>query len=318
MTKSKKCVFILPYFGKFNNYFPLFLKSCEKNPDFDWLIFTDCQDKYSYPNNVHKIVLTLDQVKKLAEQKFEFSVCLKSPYKMCDYKPAYGFLFEEYIKEYGYWGHCDCDLIFGKMAIFLDPLFMEGYDKIFAAGHLTLYKNTPENNRRFMKPLNGHYLYKKAYTTNDICVFDEDCAGHDNVHSIFLKDGVKVYENDLSMNLSTRYAKFVRAYYDPAVREFVTENYRKARYYWDHGNILRIEQNGNSVASTSFLYLHLQLRKMRIGKGLDEIIEILPDRFVASKKIPETKKELRIWTIGFPYLYWLDVYIKRIGRKLTR
>ena len=34
----KKGVLILPYFGKFNNYFPLFLKSCGYNPSYDFLI----------------------------------------------------------------------------------------------------------------------------------------------------------------------------------------------------------------------------------------------------------------------------------------
>ena len=32
--KNKKCVLILPYFGQFNNYFPIFLKSCGANPTY--------------------------------------------------------------------------------------------------------------------------------------------------------------------------------------------------------------------------------------------------------------------------------------------
>lgn len=35
---KKQCVLILPYFGKFNNYFPLFLRSCAANPSYDFLI----------------------------------------------------------------------------------------------------------------------------------------------------------------------------------------------------------------------------------------------------------------------------------------
>ena len=35
-----KAIFIIPYFGHFNNYFQLFLNSCAYNRDFDWLIFT--------------------------------------------------------------------------------------------------------------------------------------------------------------------------------------------------------------------------------------------------------------------------------------
>ena len=33
-SKYKKAL-IVPYFGKFNNYFPLWLKSCEYNNDYD-------------------------------------------------------------------------------------------------------------------------------------------------------------------------------------------------------------------------------------------------------------------------------------------
>lgn len=50
---KKQCVLILPYFGKFNNYFPLFLRSCAANPSYDFLIFTDSMESYQYPSNVH-------------------------------------------------------------------------------------------------------------------------------------------------------------------------------------------------------------------------------------------------------------------------
>ena len=156
--KNKKCVLILPYFGKFNNYFPLFLKSCAENPSYTWMIFTDDEFNYECPQNVHIIKCTLRDIIKVANNKFGFKVVLDSPYKLCDYKPAYGFLFEEYIRDFEYWGHCDCDLIFGNIEKIITPLLNEGYDKLFAAGHLTIYKNTYDNNRRFMKLYKGRYL----------------------------------------------------------------------------------------------------------------------------------------------------------------
>ena len=162
--KNKKCVLILPYFGKFNNYFPLFLKSCAENPSYTWMIFTDNEFNYECPQNVHIIKCTLRDIIKVANNKFGFKVVLDSPYKLCDYKPAYGFLFEEYIRDFEYWGHCDCDLIFGNIEKIITPLLNEGYDKLFAAGHLTIYKNTYDNNRRFMKLYKGRYLYKEAFT----------------------------------------------------------------------------------------------------------------------------------------------------------
>ena len=99
MVKNKICALILPYFGEFNNYFSLFLKSVEYN--------TDNENKYNYPPNVKVIKTSLDKVKNIADQKLGFSVSLEKPYKLCDYKPAYGFLFEEFIQDYEYWGHCD-------------------------------------------------------------------------------------------------------------------------------------------------------------------------------------------------------------------
>lgn len=314
---DKKCVFIIPYYGNFNNYFSLFLKSCSKNPSYDWIIFTDNKRDSSYPDNVKIINLSFSEINKLACDKFGFDVCLNTPYKFCDFKPAYGFLFEEYISEYEYWGHCDCDVVFGDLERMLTPLLEEDYDKLFAAGHLTIYKNNPENNRRFMKPYNNRLLYKEAYTTDKIFTFDEDYNGNDNVHSIFLQDGAKVYQEDMSMNPSIHHGKFVRAYYDEKVHNYVKEEYKKARYYWDNGKILRVYLNGNTLEKTEFLYIHLQMRKMRNKiKSMDSVIEILPDRFINVTGLPKSKKEFRSYSASFPYFYWVDVYKKKIRRKI--
>ena len=80
--KNKRCVLILPYFGQFNNYFPLFLKSCEANPTYIWMIFTDNEFKYACPENVHVIKTTLDEIRKMANEKFGFKIVLESAYKL--------------------------------------------------------------------------------------------------------------------------------------------------------------------------------------------------------------------------------------------
>ena len=49
----QKIIIILPYFGKFSNYFNLFLKSCEKNHTIDWLVITDQPSTaWTIPTNV--------------------------------------------------------------------------------------------------------------------------------------------------------------------------------------------------------------------------------------------------------------------------
>ena len=83
-----KKILIIPYFGKFNNYFELWLKSCEYNTDFDWLIFTDDKTNYQYPENVHVHYTTFENIKDRINNLFEFEISLDSPYKLCDFKPA--------------------------------------------------------------------------------------------------------------------------------------------------------------------------------------------------------------------------------------
>ena len=50
MTSS--ILLIIPYFGKFKNYFQLFLESCRVNSSINWLILTDDVRKFDYPKNV--------------------------------------------------------------------------------------------------------------------------------------------------------------------------------------------------------------------------------------------------------------------------
>ncbi|MBE6120281.1 MAG: hypothetical protein E7189_07610 [Erysipelotrichaceae bacterium] len=327
IEKNKKCVLILPYFGKFNNYFPLFLKSCGANPEYDWLIFTDDRSSYNYPLNVHVIYTTLQHIKALAKQKFGFEVCLQEPHKLCDYKPSYGYLFEEYLTPYAYWGHCDCDLIFGNLEEILTPLLKQGYDKLFAAGHLTLYKNTKENNRRFMHIYKNRYLYKEAFTQDGIYVFDEDyrlmhAPDSYNVHSIFLNEGAKIYATDLAMNASITSAKLKRDYYDPQMRSFVKENYQPSRYFWNNGNLISAawDRYQKKMVYTSYSYMHLQLRTMRMDAKLVDktCFEILPDRFVERNKIPQGWQDMHVFTIRWPYWYWIDRYKKKIRQNLYK
>ena len=106
------------YFGKWVPYHKLWLKSCECNPEIDFFVIGD-QKMDDLPNNVHIINISLNEIRALASQKLGRDISLKTPYKLCDYKPMYGLIFEEYLQGYDYWGHCDMDMIFGNISKFL-------------------------------------------------------------------------------------------------------------------------------------------------------------------------------------------------------
>lgn len=140
---------IIPYFGKFNNFFPFFLESCKNNSSVNWLIVTDDRTKYNYPPNIKVIYMTFAQLKNKIEDCFPFKISLEKPYKLCDYKPAYGMIFNDEIQGYDFWGYCDNDLIFGDIRSFLTEEILRDREKVLSRGHLSLYRNNPRMNSFF-------------------------------------------------------------------------------------------------------------------------------------------------------------------------
>ena len=135
----KRLVLISVYFGKYPDYFNLWLESASKNENIDFLLVGDCDiSKYSpLPSNIKTINISFSDLKSKIQKKFDFDITLDTPYKLCDYKPIYGFLFEEEISEYTYWGHFDLDTILGDIDKFLPK---EEYEKIYQFGHLCICK----------------------------------------------------------------------------------------------------------------------------------------------------------------------------------
>lgn len=291
------------------------------NKGYDWLIFTDDKKVYKYPANVKVIYLTFEELRRKFEDKIGEDISLANPYKLCDFKPAYGYVFSEFVKDYAYWGHCDCDLIFGDLNKILTPLLKKGYDKLFAAGHLTIYKNNETNNARFMREYHGRWLYKEFLTVPQICWFDEDWKS-DNIHTMFLEQGAEVYPEVLACNPSGKYAYFVQRNYIPAEHKYAEEKYRKALYIWANGRIIRQYAEDNRPVTEEFLYMHLQHRKMKMEEEVlrSKYVQIVPNKFVPLKGIPDTLDEWKK-TKKEPlsaYLYVLDRLCKRIIGKLKR
>ena len=277
MDRIKKCCFIIIYFGQMPNYFSLFLKSCGKNPTFNWLIFTDDEKEFDYPENVQRVLTEFDDIKRKIQSKFEFRISLDQPYKLCDFRPAFGYIFEEYLEEYRYWGYCDNDLIFGDLEQFLPDELMEQYDKLFCLGHTVIFRNTPENNRLFL----SENWYKEAFTVPENVIFDECYNNRKNIHDIFLKAGKKVYEKDLSVNFKILSAKFVKITFQSKTRTFESDD-RESLYVWDNGKIFRYLMWNGRLQKEEYLYIHLQERKMKYNTKLlsCDIYKIVPNSFL--------------------------------------
>lgn len=164
-TSSKnKAILLLPYFGKWPEYFALYLSSCSHNLWLDVLFITDCPVPEKYPANVRFIKSNLAQISKLIVQKLGIpGYELPAAYKLCDFKPTYGALFEDHIAGYAYWAYGDIDLIYGNLAAKVKVEMDAGIDVISAraeivSGSFTLIKNNLYNNYLFRKLVNFNQL----------------------------------------------------------------------------------------------------------------------------------------------------------------
>ena len=320
----KKIAFILPYFGKFNNYFNLFLKSCEYNKDVDWIILTDDEGKYDYPENVKVYYMQFDEIKKIIRSKFDFDVKIETPYKLCDYRPAYGYIFEDYLKKYDFWGHCDCDVIFGKIRDFVTDELLNDYDKLFCLGHLSLYKNSDAVNKGFTSELRGHRRYIDVYSSNVSFTFDEDFLP-DNINDVFEANDFKIYKDDWSANFSNRHEDFRLVRYDKLSGNFLKENKNDSIFVYVDGRIKRYQKHINRIKETEYLYMHLQNRNMKIETSNYKCIKVVPNVFaelevekVTDENFNSIRKkypnDFRRQFIKREILFWA----KRIKRRIKR
>lgn len=135
MEKLKK-ILLVPYFGDKPEWFDKFEFPKGYDHLFDW-------DIESFKDRVRR---------KLG---IEYPGVYGSP-KVWDYRCALGYLYEEEIKGYDYWGHCDFDVVFGDVNKFVpDSLLNEldlysGHDT-YVNGCFSLYRNCKEVNELFMK-----------------------------------------------------------------------------------------------------------------------------------------------------------------------
>lgn len=168
-------VLLICYFGKLPFWMPAFLRTCEKNPTIDWLIFTDSKPPSS-PSNVRFLDMDLAAFNEIAARRTGFAIEISAEYlhKICDLKGVYGKIFEDWISGYDFWGHCDIDILWGDMRKFMTNRMLDRYDiltgrKNKIGGHFTIYKND-ERWRNLYKKIPG---IEQLLTSNEHHAVDE-------------------------------------------------------------------------------------------------------------------------------------------------
>lgn len=168
----KKALIIACYIGKLPSCINLWFKSCSYNQDYDFMLVTDDDINVNVPENVIIFHQTLKNLKERFQQCLGFEILLETPYKLCDYKPLYGSAFKDILCNYEFWGHCDIDLVFGRISDFYTDEILNNYDRIGSFGHLILYRNNSEINNLYKKK-GGPFSYRKVFSSKYNYGFDE-------------------------------------------------------------------------------------------------------------------------------------------------
>lgn len=278
-----RIVFICPYFGEFpKEQMTLWLQSCEKNPDIDWLIFTNDNYSFEYPPNVIVNKMTFEEIKNYIQSKFEYNIKLDTPYKLCDFKPTYGYIFSEFIKRYDFWGHCDIsDCIFGQIRHFITDKILGENDKIGFLGHLTLYKNSKEVNKRFMLKTQSGISLSEILGTKENKAFDE--INEYSINTIYKEYNYKIKRiDDIYSDISPMKYAFQEACYDENYKHFYKKN-EMIIFEWNNGELYKCIIKDNIVHKKEIMYIHFQKRSMH--KEFHNKVEkyyIVPNKFICN------------------------------------
>lgn len=202
-VESYKIIIIITYFGKHPWYFAYFLHSCKFNSTIDFVIFLDCEYEYEVPANVKIILISFEEVRILASKKLGFQVTIEFPYKLCDFKPAYGLIFEDFIGDYHFWGQSDIDIIYGDLRMFLTTELLASTDFVnvrhdYTTGCFTLCRNNNKMNVFFKRSKD----YKKVFTKIEYFGFDEL-----NFKHCELNEGKQLFEIETEIECFTHIIK---------------------------------------------------------------------------------------------------------------
>ena len=124
---------VVPYFGERPSHMPLVIASMARNPDVHWLLLTEAPVPDAPPN----VSVQLCEFAYLAARiqgHFDFDISLEHPYKLCDFRPAFGEAFRDELAGYDFWGHSDLDVLFGQIRKHLLPEAFDA-DKILIQGN---------------------------------------------------------------------------------------------------------------------------------------------------------------------------------------
>lgn len=170
-----KIALIIPYFGEWPAWFPLYLRGCELNPVIDILFFTDCKIPEMSPSNVYFYPISFEKYKTRVSEALGIDFNHhKRYYKLCDLKPFYGVIHKKELERYDFWGYGDIDVVYGNLKLLLTEENLLRYDlfstqSIRLSGPFTIMRK----NSRYTEMCLQFHDWKRKLEADENFQFDE-------------------------------------------------------------------------------------------------------------------------------------------------
>ncbi len=245
----KSVILIIPYLGKWPLWFDAHLVSIAQNPSINWLFITDCEIPNEFPQNVRFVTTSLESLKTKINNVLGMDVPL-SPRKLCDLRPAYGELFQEYISGYDFWGFCDVDIIWGNIRRYVTETILSNYDifssrKEAIAGHFTILRNNAAINSLYL----SIPAYKEMLSIDKLMRMDEE-AFTVLLNNDEMRLKYRIWWEDYLMNNDNGKAH---------------QEYYLDKWLWKDGKMLELK-NGKPINEVMYLHFINWKRRMKCSE----------------------------------------------------
>lgn len=253
---------LIPYFGQWPFWMPLFLKSCEFNADIQWLLVGDCGEPAALPPNVEFRDSTFDDYCERVSERLGLAFYPDKPYKLCDLKPVLGYIHEEDVRDYDFWGFGDLDLVYGNLRSYFIEEKLHTYDFFSTharrvSGHLCLLRNNERLRNLFWEIPSFHErIQDQQHYALDESGFSRLFIKRKNFpRPLFRLVGL--------LNPLRRSAEFREAFSTPNGKvPWVDGSYEFPEYWvWDQGNL-----SNSRMLDMHFPYFHFLGWKGRYGE----------------------------------------------------
>lgn len=248
---------LMPFFGRWPYWMPLFLTSCRFNPTIEWLFYTDCGPLPNLPPNVELRHMSFDEYCRLVSERLELDFQPSGPYKLCDIRPAYGLIHRDDLGGVDFWGWGDVDVIYGQLREYYDPVRLARHDLYSThsrrvSGHLCLVRNTERMRQAFRHIPDWQALFAEpAHRAVDEKAFSKLFIRHKNFPG-------PLYRLAGQLNPWRRRSEFIEAYSTPHGRiPWIDGSYNfPRRWYWDRGQLTSDRDRRHALP-----YLHFAVWK---------------------------------------------------------